>query len=154
MLFNTLSKALSVGTALRKAQETKDNSPLSIIELTQAKILFIGEVTERKAEVQDGYYIGYVNIDGIDNFKNNKFKIWVKNENILSWLNDEPYIACPDLITMIDQSTFEPIIIGKLNEGTKVIVFGIPAPESFRSPEAIQLLGPKHFGFDFKAKLL
>ena len=154
MLFNTLSKALSVGTALRKAQEAKDNSPLSIIELTQAKILFIGQVTERKAEVQDGYYIGYVNINGIDNFKNNKFKIWVKNENILSWLNDEPCIACPDLITMIDKSTFEPIIIGKLNEGTKVIVFGIPAPESFRSPAAIQLLGPKHFGFDFKAKLL
>jgi len=90
----------------------------------------------------------------MEKFKNNKFKIWVKNENILSWLNDEPCIACPDLITMIDQSTFEPVIIGKLNEGTNVIIFGIPAPERFRSPEALKLLGPKHFGFDFKAKLL
>lgn len=102
----------------------------------------------------DPYYVGHVTIEGIDNFKNNKFKIWVKNENILSWLNDEPCIACPDLITMIDQLTFEPVIVGKLNEGTNVIVFGIPAPESFRSPTALQLLGPKHFGFDFKAKLL
>ena len=154
MLYNTLSKALTVGKALREAQEANDNSLQSIIELTQAKILFIGQVTECKAKVQDGYYVGHVNIDGINKFKNNQFKIWVKNENILSWLNDEPCVACPDLITMIDQSTFEPVIIGKLNKGTKVMVFGIPAPEIFRSPAALQLLGPKHFGFDFKAKPL
>nr|WP_232220566.1 DUF917 family protein [Legionella tunisiensis] len=154
MLLNTLSKALSVGTALREAREAKDNSLQSIIELTHAKILFIGQVTERKAEVQDGYYVGHIIIDGINSFKKNQFKIWVKNENILSWLNNEPWVACPDLITMIDQSTFEPVITGKLNEGDNVIVFGISAPESFRSPAALQLLGPKHFGFDFKAKLL
>jgi len=154
MLFNTLSKALIVGKTLREAQENQDNSHRSLIELTQAKILFIGQVTERKAEVQDGYYIGNVTIDGIDNFQNNQFKIWVKNENILSWLNDEPYVACPDLITMIDQLTFEPVIIGNLNKGTNVVVFGIPAPESFRSPEALKLLEPKYFGFDFKTKLL
>ena len=47
-----------------------------------------------------------------------------------------------------------PVIIGKLSEGTNVIVFGISAPESFRNAAAIKLLGPKHFGFDFKAKLL
>ncbi|AUH73028.1 DUF917 domain-containing protein [Legionella sainthelensi] len=154
MLLNTLSKALSVGSALREAREGKNHSLQSIIELTQAKILFIGKVIERKAAVQDGYYIGYVHLVGIDNFKGDQFKIWVKNENILSWLNDEPYIACPDLITIIDRSTFEPVIIGKLNEATDVLVLGIPAPESFRSPAAIKLLGPKHFGFDFKAKAL
>lgn len=154
MLLHTLSKALSVGKALRQAREEKGNSLQSIVELTQAKILFIGRVSECKAEVQDGYYIGHVNIEGIDTFKANTFKIWVKNENILSWLNGEPYIACPDLITMIDQETFEPIIIGKLDEGTKVVIFGISAPQSFRSSAALKLLGPKHFGFAFEAKLL
>jgi DUF917 family protein len=152
MLSNTLSKALSVGSVLRKAKAAKDRALQSVIELTQARLVFMGTVTERKAEVQDGYYIGHVNIDGVDHFKNTQFKIWVKNEMIVSWINDEPCIACPDLITMIDHSTFEPVIIGKLNEGTNVIVFGIPAPESFRSPAAIQLLGPRHFGFDFQAK--
>jgi len=151
MLPNTLSKALAVGSALREAR-AKDRSLQSVIELTQANLVFMGKVTERKAEVQDGYYVGHVNIDGVDRFKNTRFKMWVKNEIILSWLNDEPCIACPDLITMIDHSTFEPVIIGKLSEGTSVIVFGIPAPESFRSPAAMQLLGPRHFGFDFKAK--
>ena len=91
-------------------------------------------------------------LDVADVFKNSQFKMWVNNEIILSWMNDEPCIACPDLITMIDHSTFEPVIIGKLNEGTNVIVFGMPAPECFRSPAAIQLLGPRHFGFDLQAK--
>ncbi|KTD60907.1 hypothetical protein Lsan_1912 [Legionella santicrucis] len=39
----------------------KSHSLQSVIELTQAKILFIGKITERKAAVQDGYYIGHVN---------------------------------------------------------------------------------------------
>ncbi len=154
MLFHTLSKALSVGAALRKAREQKENSLQSIIELTQANILFIGKVVERKAEVQEGYYIGHVHIEGVDAFKNNKFKIWVKNENILSWLNEEPYVACPDLIIMVDQATFEPVIIGKLEVGTSVVVFGISAPPNFRSSAALKLLGPKHFGFDFEAKII
>jgi DUF917 family protein len=152
MLSNTLSKALSVGSALRKARAAKDRALQSVIDLTQAKLVFMGKVTECKAEVRDGYYLGHVNVDGVDYFKNSQFKMWVKNEIILSWINDEPCIACPDLITMIDHSTFEPVIIGKLSEGTNVIVFGMPAPECFRSPAAIQLLGPRHFGFDFQAK--
>ncbi|WP_028387657.1 DUF917 domain-containing protein [Legionella fairfieldensis] len=154
MLFNTLSGALSVGMALREARKAKDHNFRSVIELTQAKTLFIGKVTERKAEVQDGYYVGHVTINGLGKFKNDQFKLWVKNENILSWLNDEPYIACPDLITMIDQTTFEPVIIGKLYEGANVIVLGIAAPENFRTPIAIESLGPKHFGFEFNAKKL
>jgi DUF917 family protein len=154
MLSNTLSKALSVGSGLREARAAKDRALLSVIELTQAKLVFMGKVIERKAQVQDGYYVGHVNIDGVDEFKNTQFRMWVKNEIILSWLNDEACIACPDLITMIDESTFDPVIIGKLNEGTNVRVFGIPAPESLRSPAAIQMLGPRHFGFDFKAKRL
>src|SRR5262249_22672822 len=98
MLTNTLSKALSVGSALREARTAKDRTLQSVVELTRAKLVFMGQVTERKAEVQDGYYLGHVNIDGIGHFKNARFKIWAKNEMILSWINDEPCITCPDLI--------------------------------------------------------
>jgi DUF917 family protein len=55
---------------------------------------------------------------------------------------------------MIDLSTFEPIINGKLDEGTAVIVFGLSAPEAFKTSAALKVLGPKHFGFDFQAKTL
>lgn len=152
ILFHTLSKALTVGKALREAR--KNNAIQSITELTQAKILFTGRVIEHQAENQEGYYVGQVKFEGTDNFKNNYFKIWVKNENILSWLNDEPYIACPDLITMIDKSTFEPIIMGKLAKDTEVIIFGIKAFPQFQTQAALKVLGPQHFGFEFNAKPL
>ncbi len=152
LLPQTLSKALAVGAALRQARET--NSIQSIIELTQAKILFRGRVVKRQAEIKDGYYVGDIYIEGADSFKGDQLKIWFKNENILSWLNGNPYIACPDLITMIDQSDFEPVINGKLLEGTEVIVFGLQAPEAFRTSAALKVLEPKHFGFDFQAKTL
>jgi DUF917 family protein len=70
--------------------------------LTQASILFVGYVTSCQAKVQEGYYVAEVIIKGEHNHTNGTLKLWVKNEIILSWLNDEPYIACPDLITMIN----------------------------------------------------
>jgi len=38
------------------------------------------------------------------------------------------------------------------HNGKKVHAFGIKANELWRTPEGINLFGPKHFGFDIKYK--
>lgn len=149
---HTLSKAMTIGSILRNAREKRVGSVEEIMEVTGAKVVFNGCVTKRKAEIQDGYYVGDIFIEGSGSFKNNQLRVWFKNENILSWINGDAYIACPDLITMIDHTTFEPIINGKLEEGAKVIVFAIKAAQDFLTDLALHVLGPKHFGFDFQPK--
>ncbi len=154
MLVNTLSKAYSVGVALRQVSEKSENVIESIINLTQAKVIFTGNIVSKDAEELEGYYVGNTIVSGTQTYKNNQLKVWFKNEFILSWLNENPYIACPDLITMIDASTYEPIINSQLQEGMEVIVFGLPAPKQLQSPAALKVLGPEHFGFNFKAQRL
>ncbi len=154
MLLNTLSQALTVGETLRHAHEKNENVIDSIIKCAQAKVLFTGQVVECKAQELEGYYVGDTLVEGTKEFKNNNLKLWFKNEFILSWLNDKPYIACPDLITMIDSTTYEPIINSQLVKGMNVIIFGLPAPQLLRSPAALKALGPQHFGFDFKPQPL
>lgn len=154
MLVNTLSKAYSVGIALRHAREKNENVSESIINLTAAKILFTGNIVSIDAQELEGYYVGDTIISGTETFKNHQLKVWFKNEFLLSWLNGNPYIACPDLITMVDASTYEPITNSQLRKGMAVIVFGLRAPQQLQSPAALKVLEPKHFGFDFQSQPL
>jgi uncharacterized protein len=154
MLPHTISKALAIGSAIRRSREEKSDFVQPVIELTGGKILFIGAIKEHHGEEADGYYIGSMVIEGTDQFKQDQLKIWFKNENIIAWLNEKPCLTCPDLIAVVQKSTGEPILNSQLTKGTKVIVFGVPSSECLRSKNALRVLGPEHFGFEFEAKLL
>jgi DUF917 family protein len=141
MLFGTLSKALAVGEALRKARETNDTSLQAVLDLTGADVIYSGKITKFEASVASGYYVGNIYID--------KLRLWFKNEIILSWMDGKPYLSCPDLITLVNKNTLEPMIIGNLSVGMELFVLAIKAPEQFYTPQALKVLGPEHFGVDF-----
>ncbi len=155
IIMNTLSQALAVGETLRQVRDKEYENAIDIIlKATKSKILFRGQIVKSTAQEIEGYYIGETYINGTDDFKKNHFKVWFKNEFILSWLNDKSYVACPDLITMVDANTYLPIINSQLVDGMNVIVFGLPAPLLLRSDVALKALGPNHFGFDFQQQFL
>lgn len=79
----------------------------------------------------------------------------MKNENLVSWLDDKPYVTCPDLICIVDSQTSEGISNSRAAEsykGNNVVVLGIKAIDQWRSPKGIEVFGPKHFGFDIMYK--
>lgn len=146
ILNGSLSKALEVGAIIRSA--AKERIISKITTLTKAKIIFSGYVIKHELSASDGYYTGYVEIQGCDEFSSREFKIWVKNEIILSWLDNESYVAFPDLITIVDYDSFEPIIMGKLEEKNKIIALAMPAPNLLTSFDAKKVTNPQYFGFD------
>jgi DUF917 family protein len=69
----------------------------------------------------------------------------------VSWLDDEPYILCPDLVTIIDDESFEGtsnFVSDKAHEGKNVTVYGVKAHENWKKPAGVEIFSPKHFGFD------
>ncbi|TFG14104.1 DUF917 family protein [Candidatus Thorarchaeota archaeon] len=59
------------------------------------------------------------------------------------------WVMSPDIIEIIDQKTGEPITNTDIKKGDEVSVIGMKAShEIFRQPEGLEVLGPKHFGFD------
>ena len=77
-------------------------------------------------------------------------RIWFKNENLISWLDDRPYITCPDLITILDPETGYALsnFTDEINPGREVAVIAIKAPEIWRTDRGLELLSPRYFGFD------
>ncbi|MGC9149090.1 MAG: DUF917 domain-containing protein [Sulfolobales archaeon] len=149
----TVSKAYEVGKVVREAVSSGDDPAKRLIEKVEGSyILFKGKIIDVNwRDDPEGYMIGMVYIKGSEEFKDDQMKIWFKNENHISWLNDKPYVTSPDLISLIDLRG-NPVTNDTLSIGINVYVIGFKAHKIFRTEEGIKILGPKHFGFDIEYK--
>ncbi|MGQ3887522.1 DUF917 domain-containing protein [Legionella sp. CNM-1927-20] len=150
-LSGTISKAFDLGKTILKAQQNKSNVTEAIIQHfnNSAKVLFKGHIAKLESYEKDGYFYGENHINGSDEYSGNKFRVWFKNEHILSWINDKPYVSCPDLICIIDSSSGLPLLNGRMEIDQDITILGIPADKKLRFNKALELLNPKYFGFDF-----
>ncbi len=57
-------------------------------------------------------------------------------------------LACvPDLISVVETDTGEPIPTEEVRYGLRVSVLGIPASPMLTTPEALSVVGPQAFGY-------
>jgi DUF917 family protein len=144
----TLSEALAIGQAIRTAREAGDDPVQAVTDtLPGARILTRGSVAKRTWENRDGYMWGEHEIEGNTAYAG-RLRLWFKNENHLSWLNDEPYVCSPDIIEVVDDTTGEPRVNTDIAVGDQVAVVAVPRRAQFDSAEGIDALGPRHWGFD------
>ena len=77
------------------------------------------------------------------------FKVWFKNENHVSWLNDKPWVCSPDLVTLADKTSGEGTTNTLITAGDEVVAVGIKGLEIFRTEFGLnEASGPRYFGFD------
>ena len=144
----TLTKCLKIGRSIRELREAGRDPVREIIKELDGWLLFEGEVSKKECEDKEGYYWGTHTITGRDDFKQAEFKIWFKNENHVSWLNGKPYVASPDMLIVVNRETGEPLANFDIAEGQHVAVIGLRAVGQFRSRKGIDILGPRHFGYE------
>jgi len=145
----TLSRAYSIGKAIREARESGADPVEAAVEAVEGWRLFTGVVSKRETEDREGYYWGMNTIDGTDKFKGHTMKIFFKNENHIAWLDDRVYVTSPDIIEVVELKTAEPITNTRLKEGDSVAVIGAKN-ETYRSKERVELAGPKRYGYDIE----
>jgi DUF917 family protein len=143
-----VTKAIEIGKALRKAEERDEDPVHAVVRASGGTEFFRGEVDQFKWEDRDGFLWGTITVRGEGQYKRHELKVWIKNENLLSWLDGKPYVLTPDLICILDATTGKPITNSDMKEGRKLVVFGIPSHPFWRTKEAIDLVSPKHFDFD------
>lgn len=144
----TLTKCLKIGRSIRELREAGRDPVREIIKALDGWLLFEGEVSKKECEDKEGYYWGTHTITGQDDFKQAEFKIWFKNENHVSWLNGKPYVTSPDMLIVVSRETGEPLANFDIAEGQHVAVIGLRAVGQFRSRKGIDILGPRHFGYE------
>ena len=152
MIPGTLTDSYVVGKTIREAREAAGHDPVEkVVEVIGGHLLFKGTVIEREFEDKKGFMFGTHVFEGLDEFQGHTFKIWFKNENHITWLDNKPYVCSPDIITVVALGDCEPITNTYLKVRQQVAVIGKPHIK-YRDKGDVNLLTPKHFGFDIEWK--
>jgi hypothetical protein len=152
ILAGNLSEAELYGRTVREAREAGEDPIAALIEVAGGYKLFEGVVTKSDEHGDRGFNWVEAEFEGVDEFAGRSYKIYVKNENIVAWLDGELDAMAPDYIYNLDPDTGESTLgigYGGYVVGEKVAIVGVPAPVQWRSKKGVELIGPRHFGFDF-----
>lgn len=110
--------------------------------------LYTGKVVDYASSVVGGYDIGHAVVEAFD-YDAPPLTIDVKNEYLVARIGDKVAAAVPDLITVLDYETSTPINAERLRYGQRVTVYGVGCPDYYRQPDALVVVAPRCFGFDF-----
>jgi uncharacterized protein len=152
VIHGALSYAMGIGRAIREARESMNDPVQAAISAGDGYRLFAGTIASSKTHNADGFTFGDIAIDGTEEFDGDRFGIWYKNENIMSWYNDVVDVTVPDLICVLDRRTGEPITNPNCISGMDVVVVGYRSPAEWRTPRGMLSFGPKSFGHDIEYK--
>ena len=145
-----ISYALKIGRAYRQAKEDNKDLAAELAKAGSGYVIFRGIVRDLKWQDKDGFTIGDTIIEGDREFEGSDYRIWFKNENIISWRNGKIDVTVPDLICIVSDDTKQPVTNPNFEPGLRVSVIGLPAPKEWRTSEGLKVFGPKHFGYDIE----
>lgn len=148
----SVSQAILFGKTVREAGEQGKDPIDALVKVSNGYKLFQGIVTRSADRGERGFSWSDVEIRGTKEFEGHTYKVFVKNENNLTWLDDRPDAMAPDFIANLDPKTgdtINPPVLGSYIVNQEVVLVGWPNSELWRTPKGIEVFGPRHFGFDF-----
>jgi len=150
-----LTEAMLFGRTVREARaQGKDPIDALVAVANQSRPtfrMFQGTVTKSEQKGERGFNWVDVEMAGSKQFSGHTYKVFVKNENIISWLDGKPDILPPDLIFNLDPATGDAVtgvVMGNFPIGKEVVIVGRAASPMWRTAKGLEIFSPKHFGFD------
>jgi len=151
-IHGALSEAILFGKTVREAKAQGKNPIEALLKVSGGHKMFEGVVASAEQSGNRGFTWWNVTLNGTGPYSGHKYRVWVKNENILSWLDDKPDVMSPDLLYNLDTETGQAhnsAGLGSYKIGARITMIArAPAP-AWRSAKGIEVIGPRHFGFDF-----
>ncbi|MBY8826361.1 DUF917 domain-containing protein [Sphingomonas colocasiae] len=151
---NTLTLSLRIGQTISAARASKQCPFTALIDFfaqanppRHARILYDGKVSDVLRETQGGFARGAVTLVPIEG-DDEPCRITFQNEFLTAEKAGRTLTMVPDLITILDRETGEPITTEALRFGQRVKVMAVGVPPIMRTPEALATFGPRAFGFD------
>src|SRR3984957_17300597 len=143
----TLTQALTIGRTILDARAKRLDVVGRLLATTGATLLFTGKVTDVRRELKGGFAMGEARLAGFGDHNGATGRIAIQNENLVLWIDGVAVAIVPDLIINVEFDTGEPITTEVLRYGQRLAVLGLPAHELMKSKAALEVVGPKAFGY-------
>lgn len=147
---HSVSLAVGIGQALRAARADGRDAIEAIAPLCGARRLFTGKVVDVKRTTAAGFARGQLSLSGLDEDAGRTAEVDFQNENLVVRSQGEVLAAVPDLISLVEAESGQPLTTEGMRYGVRAHVVGIPASPLWWRPEALRLVEPRAFGYDME----
>lgn len=145
----TVTQAWTLGNAVNTAVENNSNPVDAILEKAGGKLLITGKVADVERRIDGGFVRGQITIDGIEKDRGRRLIVDLQNEYLVASEDGHRHAMVPELICIVDSESGRAIGTEEQRYGLRVAVLVLPAPTLLTTPEALQSVGPRAFGYDF-----
>eukprot|EP00050_Salpingoeca_kvevrii_P006914 m.292602 g.292602 ORF g.292602 m.292602 type:complete len:938 (-) comp12645_c0_seq1:139-2952(-) len=147
---NTLSQAWSIGNAVLRARAEKSDPVAAIVASAGGAVLFRGVVTNIRRDLEGGFNLGRIIVDGAPGteFESKEAVVDFQNENLIICVDGEMVAVVPDIITLVDAESAYPFQTEQIKFGLRVAIVGVPCHERLTTETALGVVGPAAFKFD------
>ncbi len=148
MVAGTLTRAEHIGRTIREAREQHLDPIEAVRRETGAFEVFRGKVADVQRRTETGFARGEATFHGTAEWDGSQLVLRFQNEHLLAIRDGRVVVSVPDLITVLDAETAEPVTTEGLRYGLRVVVLGIPCDPRWRTQEGLALVGPGYFKYD------
>ena len=151
---NSITKCKKVGKIFnenKKQEKSIDELSKNLNKEIDAIELFRGTVKKLDTNIDSGFDVGSIELEGFDKYKGENMSIQFKNENILAEIDGKVVAMVPDLISYFDSVEKEPLTNAEIEEGKKLVIYGSDAPDNWKeNDEGINCWKPilDDFGYE------
>jgi DUF917 family protein len=150
MALGTLTWAEAVGAAVRRARDELGDPVGAARAELGGILLFSGKITDVRRSTTRGFARGGAMLEGLESWEGSTFELDFQNEHLAARRDGEVVATVPDLITVVETATGDPVNTEVLRFGLRVSVLAAPCDPRWRSPEGLALVGPRYFGYDLE----
>jgi len=149
----TVSLARDIGRYLRDAASAPGDpfetlrAALRVRWGLSCELLFEGSITAREHDTKGGFDVGTAIVTRAGNV-DDMLRIDFQNEFLVAWKDGNAVASTPDIISVLDSHTLLPITSDAIRYGQRVKVVAMSAPALMRTPRALEVVGPRAFGYD------
>jgi len=153
---HSVSLAERLGQAVRAARREHADPIDAALALIDGTRLFDGKVVDVESRTTGGFTHLTATMRGLGADADQECVLRSQNEHLVALMRDTttaapPRLAAvtPDLIMVFDTRSGEPVTTEQLRFGARVTVAAAPCDPRYRSADALAVVGPDAFGYDF-----
>lgn len=147
-VLGVISKAERIGKAISTSITQGKSALDSLLEAAEGKLLFTGKVMDVEIRTDGRWNKGECTLMGLEENTGKEMTLHFQNEFLMAKVEEEVLASVPDLITILDMETSEPITIESLQFGYRIHVIAMPCDEKWKTEKGLALGGPTVFGYD------
>jgi DUF917 family protein len=147
-VLGSVSRAIRLGEAVRRARAGHGDPVTAVLAVEPGIRLFLGKTVDVLRRTTGGFVRGEASIEGLEEFVGQTFRVEFRNEFAVGWIDGQLIVVVPDLICILDALSGEAVGTETIRYGQRVSVISLPAARALISEKALEVVGPRAFGYD------